>query len=249
MNIDATQVFYNMYNATHLNPRIRKSRDLCSPQKSTTTEAEPFRQFLLTDVTKNVVRCKPINELWAAANTLHFFADTEYAAPLRKYNAKECDRFLTDDQWIGAYGAIAMRQIRWCIAKLKSNPDTRRAFVSMGEMFPEDINRPACWNNLHFLIVDDKLSMHVYQRSLNLWHVMPYDVIVLTNILNMVASVVGIQVGTMHWTVGSLHMLTTADYQGFSLDTSIRETMLFDPLLLIEPNACKSALEHVQDFL
>lgn len=246
--MNATNLFHEMYEAIAQSPRLRKTGDLMSPQKNETVEAAPFLKFIMRDVANNVVRVRPLNELWAAANTFHFFANTEYAAPLRKYNARECDRFLTGDQWKGAYGAIAMGQIGWCYDKLNADTTSRRAFVSMGEMLPEDINRPACWNNLHFMVVDGKLSMHVYQRSLNLWNVMPYDCIVLTNILSMLAHKLDLPIGELHWTVGSLHMMTgtTRSFEGI---TDARESMLFNPRLLDDPMACRAALEHVQDFL
>lgn len=245
---DVTDMFGTMLNQINRGMIPRKSEDASSPQQKETLEAEPFQKFILGDIAQNFVRSKPIDELWAAANVFHFFADTEDARELQKYNPEQCKKFLTTDgQWIGAYGAIAMRQIWWCVEKLKANRHTRRAFVSMGEMFPEDVNRPSCWNNIHFLYSETELHMHVYQRSLNVWGVMPYDCLVLTNILNFVAAQTGLNAGELHWTVGSLHVVPGFEIKfGYKND---RKSMMFAPNLLADPTKCLKALENVKEYL
>lgn len=183
---------------------LRQSTDAASPQQSTVLEAAPHCTFSMHSYTENVPAQRPVHVPWALANVLHFFADTEDAAPLSRYN-KLAERFAPNGQWDGAYGYIAMRQLRSCVVQLMANPASRRAVVSMGEAYPQNINRPACWSFLQLLIQDDELHLSVYQRSLHLHNVMPYDCVVLTNILNWAAWRIGVRVGALHWTIGSLH--------------------------------------------
>jgi thymidylate synthase len=204
---NASTMFNEMYQAICINMYRRESRDTTSPMQKLTYEAVPGKTFTLTNPELNVVSNKSIDLRWAYANALHFFTGTEDGKVLLKYNSK-ASRFLEPDgRWDGAYGAIAMPQIRKCIELLRNNADTRRAIVSMGECEPQTINRPACWSMLQFLQTKNGLDMVCYQRSMNLFGVMPYDLVILTNIMKYVAYSVSLQVGHLHWTFGSLHMV------------------------------------------
>lgn len=188
----------------------RTAGDPASPSKGPLIEAKPFSQFTVQRPMDNAA-ARAFDRRWAIANALHFFADTERAEVLRKYN-KHADRFLTPypslEQyvWHGAYGAACMEQVRRCVTLLQSHPDSRRAVVTMGSASQQHtINTPQCWNCLHFLQgTDSRLHAHCYQRSLSM-RVMPYDAVVLTNVLCYVAHSCKMQVGTLTWTVGSLH--------------------------------------------
>ena len=200
---NATELFRAMLSTIHVD-NVRSVTDVCSPSQYPTEEATPGCTFELSSPQHNVVACKSFDVRWAYANAIHFFAATEHAEMLPRYN-KHAARFLTGDKWIGAYGAIAMPQVQQCINLLLESHHTRRAVVSMGGPMLQDANRPACWSFLQFLSHRGKLDMLVYQRSLQLWTVMPYDVVVLTNLLGHVCRSVDMPLGSLRWTVGSLH--------------------------------------------
>ncbi len=207
MSKTADGVYTLMHEAVMDNAHERTVGDRKSPQQSVTFEAEPGETFILSDVQNNLVHVRKTDIVWAKANLLHFFAETEDGTMLPTYN-RLANQYLTDGRWIGAYGLIAMPQIRDCIRLLHADPSSRRAIVSMGG-FPavSDQNRPACWSFLHFLDSDGQLDLLVYQRSLNLYGVMPYDCIVLSNILLYVSTALDIPAGRLRWTIGSLHMV------------------------------------------
>jgi hypothetical protein len=238
-------------------------------QTSPTREAEPCRSHVLVNPGHNIVGCVPINLRWAGASTLHFFTASEEADALAEFkNADKfltplrecrCDgTFFESDgavcgwceepesvhkperlYWLGAYGDHAMPQIAKCIAKLRKEPNTRRAIVTMANLDIEDINRPHCWTSLHFLKGRDGLDMIVYQRSLNL-AIMPYDTINLTNILNYVAHQVELPAANLRWLIGSLHCLPSCPAP---VNVGQRNgSMLYHPNLLADPVACKEAL-------
>jgi hypothetical protein len=179
----------------------RAVADAASPTRDETVEAAPGSTFVMRNADRNCVTC---DRRWAAANVLHFFSGSEEAGVLRQY-CKHADRFLSGDRWVGAYGAIAVPQLRACIAKLRSSMCTRRAVISMGGLEHDDINRPACWSFLHLLVNRSGLNLLVYQRSLSM-SVFPYDCILLTNILHFAAAALHVPAGALHWTVGSLHV-------------------------------------------
>lgn len=199
---NATELFIAMKSAVDSEAAERTTSD--GPQASLTLEAKPGCSFVLRSPDHNVPACKSVDLRWAAVNTLHFFAATEDASTLLQYN-EHARRFLTGDRWLGAYGVKAVPQLELCVRKLKADPHSRRAIVNMEGLENEDINRPHCWSCLHFLTYRGRLDMLVYQRSLNLFGVMPYDCVVLTNVHRHVAHSAGVPVGNLRWTVGSLH--------------------------------------------
>lgn len=256
--VNATELYLAMYSDIVHSDLRRTASD--GAQTNETMEAPPGRTYVFRGVHHNIVAARPIDLRWAAASTLHFFADTEEADMLIEFRGAE--KFLsresitdTDDatcecgyskadhgdriMWRGAYGAHAMPQIRRCIDRLSKDHSSRRAVVTMANLDSEDINRPHCWTSLHFLICRDGLHLLVYQRSLNL-AIVPYDLVNLTNILNYVATRVDVTPAELHWTVGSLHCLSTEKPDGVHRQRN--ETMLYPVELLADPAKCLSTI-------
>ena len=236
MAANASELYREMYAAVERCPWERAVAESASAMTQPTLEAVPGQTFTLFGPSHNYIDCRPVDEVWCAANLLHFFAATEDAEMLPKYNHL-AERFLTDGQWIGAYGAIAIPQVAVCVERLKADKHSRAAVVSMGGPEPRDINRPACWSHLHFLFYRGALDLLVYQRSLNLVGVMPYDCVVLTNLLMYAAQKLGVPHGSLRWTVGSLHLRVT-DY-GKPLPTGQRNCGMVYPFELLDsPSEC-----------
>jgi thymidylate synthase len=238
---NANELFRAMYCAVMTHRHKRITTDPVTAQPAETYEARIGSAFELHNPSLNVVTERRIDMKWAFANTLHFFADTEEADMLPRYNWL-AEKYITNGRWIGAYGKIAMRQIDQCIALLQTSLHTRAAFVDMGSMGPRDVNRPACWNFLQFITGRYGLDMVCYQRSCNLLGVMPYDLIVLTNVLYHVASAVGVRVGSLCWHFGSLHCT-----EHFNLDSGGRR----DESLLLNSyprHICLDALRHPERY-
>lgn len=179
-----------------------------SPQMQEVREAQ-FCSYE-ADIVANLVTARKVDETWARANVLHFFSDTEDGEMLPRLN-RLADKYLTCGKFIGAYGAIGMQQLRSCIEKLKRDWRTRRAAVTFADRDmheKENANIPPCPLCMHFLAQDRTLSAAVYQRSLNAWSVMPYDLVLFTNILLYVAIKTGLVPGMLIWHIGSLHIPT-----------------------------------------
>lgn len=231
---NATELFLEM-DSRISDGYTRQTDDGAQPAE--TREAWPGQSFTLRFPQANVVGCREVDRKWAGANVLHFFANTEEAGVLRQYN-RFADKFLTGDKWLGAYGAIAVPQLRKCVEKLTKHPNTRRAIVDMGGLEHDDINRPACWSFIQFLRTPHGLNMIVFQRSLNLYGVMPYDCILLTNIHNYVATLTSQTMGLFTWIFGSLHTIgELKPYHG-----QRNESMLYPVHTLADENECRRLL-------
>lgn len=240
MNENATSLYSEMAMAITACQVQRQVEDPSSPCKSETIEASFGRQFVLHDICRNVPAQRVINRKWAVANILHFFSASEDATALRSINP-EAERFLEKDgRWDGAYGAIAIPQVNDCIKLLNEDLESRRAVVEMGHAEPRTINRPACWSNLHFMMQYKRLHLHCYQRSLHLHRVMPYDLTVLTNLLNTVAWALKVEAGFFYWTIGSLHITPQTRAIQFGSEVPV----LLPPEVLINSKKCRKWLEE-----
>lgn len=237
--MNATNVYKDMLEDIASAGRRRETTDAESPARGAMLEASFNRSYTLLELKDNVVRCRKIDGRWARANLLHFFAATEDAGVLRRYN-RCAERFLTGDRLVGAYGPTAVPQIEECIALLRHSPQSRRAVVSMGGLRVQDLNQPPCWSFLHFMEQADQLHLAVYQRSLNVTGVMPYDCVLLTNVLLYAAERLNVLPGRLHWTVGNLH----APSVGLYTDEVSLESIVYPASVLGDPQLCTRMLEE-----
>jgi thymidylate synthase len=109
----------------------------------------------------------------------------------------------------GAYGPRTNGQYDIIIDRLKADPDTRQAVVTIWnpQYDLQHMKRDYPCTILHqFRIRNNKLNMSVYMRSNDVWLGAAYDFFQFTRVQLAVASVLGIEPGTYNHHVGSLHI-------------------------------------------
>jgi thymidylate synthase len=109
----------------------------------------------------------------------------------------------------GAYGPRTNGQFDVIIDRLRQDPDTRQAVVTIWnpqyDLQPNKRDYP-CTILHQFRIRDNKLNMSVYMRSNDVWLGAAYDFFQFTRVQLAIASVLGIEPGTYNHHVGSLHI-------------------------------------------
>jgi thymidylate synthase len=109
----------------------------------------------------------------------------------------------------GAYGPRTNGQFDAVIDRLRQDPDTRQAVVTIWnpqyDLQPQKRDYP-CTILHQFRIRDNKLNMSVYMRSNDVWLGAAYDFFQFTRVQLAIASVLGIEPGTYNHHVGSLHI-------------------------------------------
>jgi thymidylate synthase len=109
----------------------------------------------------------------------------------------------------GAYGPRTNGQYDVVIDRLKSDPDSRQAVVTIWnpqyDLQPQKRDYP-CTVLHQFRIRDNKLNMSVYMRSNDVWLGAAYDFFQFTRVQIAMASVLGIEPGKYAHHVGSLHI-------------------------------------------
>ena len=109
----------------------------------------------------------------------------------------------------GAYGLRTRGQYDVIIERLKQDPDSRQAVVTIWN--PQFDLQPAkrdypCTILHQFRIRNNKLNMSVYMRSNDVWLGAAYDFFQFTRVQLAMASVLGVEPGTYAHHVGSLHI-------------------------------------------
>jgi thymidylate synthase len=109
----------------------------------------------------------------------------------------------------GAYGARTTDQYAPVIERLKKDPDSRQALVTIWnpvlDLLPNKRDYP-CTILHQFRIRDNKLNMSVYMRSNDVWLGAAYDFFQFTRVQIAMASVLGVAPGSYAHHVGSLHI-------------------------------------------
>lgn len=109
----------------------------------------------------------------------------------------------------GAYGLRTNGQYESVIGRLKHDPNTRQAVVTIWDpkldLLPYKRDYP-CTVLHQFRIRNNRLNMSVYMRSNDVWLGAAYDFFQFTRVQIAIASVLGIEPGSYAHHVGSLHI-------------------------------------------
>jgi len=109
----------------------------------------------------------------------------------------------------GAYGLRTQGQYERIIERLKADPDTRQAVITIWNPELDLLERKRdypCTILHQFRIRDNKLNMTVFMRSNDVWLGAAYDFFQFTRVQLAIASVLGIEPGKYTHHVGSLHI-------------------------------------------
>ena len=108
------------------------------------------------------------------------------------------------------YGWQWMRneQLKHVISKLKNNPDTRQAAISIYD--GKEINKyqhdTPCTYAVQFTVIDGCLNMSVMMRSNDLWYGFCNDQYQFSNLQMLVAQKTGYEVGTYYHYAHNMHL-------------------------------------------
>lgn len=101
-----------------------------------------------------------------------------------------------------------LNQFQNVVELLKSKPSSRKAVVQLfdAEDLAKDYKSIPCTCTLQFLIRDNALHLFTSMRSNDAFIGLPHDVFSFTMLQELIASIVGVQVGEYKHCAGSLHL-------------------------------------------
>lgn len=98
-------------------------------------------------------------------------------------------------------------QLEELINNIKSNPNSRRHVLSLWNPLQlDEMELVSCYNFFNFFVQDNFLSMHVTQRSADLFLGIPYDITLFSNLLLYVAEKTGLKAKEVHLNMIDCHI-------------------------------------------
>ena len=132
-------------------------------------------------------------------------------------------------------------QLAEAIKLIKENPSSRRIIVNAwnpGEL--DQMALPPCHTFFQFFVVDNKLSLQMYQRSCDMFLGVPFNIASYSLLLHLVAQVTNLEAHEFVHTLGDCHIYTNHISQ-------VREQLARNPMSLpqlkLNPN-----VKNIDDF-
>ena len=119
-------------------------------------------------------------------------------------------------------------QLQEAIDAIRNNPQSRRIIVSAwnpGEAGADQVALPACHSFFQFYVADGKLSLHMYQRSADMFLGVPFNIASYSLLLHMIARITNLKPWEFVHTIGDAHIYLDAIEQ-------VKEQISREPLPL-----------------
>lgn len=109
-------------------------------------------------------------------------------------------------RWEGADGRL-YDQITSVLENIRTNPDSRRHIVSAWKVDElADMALPPCHVMFQFYVAEGRLSCQLYQRSVDSFLGLPFNIASYSILTHMVAQQCDLEVGEFVWTGGDCHI-------------------------------------------
>ncbi len=150
--------------------------------------------------------------------------------------------------------AKSIDQLQNCIDTIRDNPNSRRIITSAwnpallpdeSETFSQNVADgkqalPPCHAFFQFYVVNGKLSLQIYQRSVDVFLGLPFNIAFYAAMLHCVARITGTEPTELIWTGGDVHLYENHLKQ---IDIQLERTTLGLPAIGLNPD-CK----EIDDF-
>ena len=144
------------------------------------------------------------------------------------------------------YGNYSVDQIARIVEQLQTTPDDRGIIVSAWN--PVDLPAMAlrpCHCFFQFVVINGKLSLQWYQRSVDVFLGLPFNIASYALLTHIIADICGYEVGDLVWTGGDVHIYLNAVEQAKELLKPERAPL---PLPKLEMPKVNSLLDLDQSF-
>jgi len=150
---------------------------------------------------------------------LWFVSGSSEVGYLHDHNIRYWDGFLHENKTdLGRVYGVQWRhwmrpdgsefdQLQWCIDQIKTNPDSKGIIVSAwnaGEL--NEMRLPPCHTLFQFDVTDNKLRLHLYQRSWDVFLGAPFNIAQYALLLHMVAYLTATKPRELIISTGSAHL-------------------------------------------
>lgn len=193
-------------------------------------------------------------------NNVHIWSEWAYKKYINETNSsdtmKEFEQKIVDDEefaqkWGDLWPVYGKQwrdfnwvdQLKKAIDTLKTNPESRRIIVnSWNAPYIDLMALPPCHTMYQFIVNDDKLSLHLYQRSADMFLGVPFNIASYALLVHMVAKITGLKVGKFVHSFGDRHIYSN-HLEQVELQLSRADKLYDFPKLIIHWNQ-----KNIEDF-
>lgn len=136
-------------------------------------------------------------------------------------------------------------QLQDAIDLIKTNPNSRRIIVNAwnpGEAEPDQVALPPCHSFFQFYVADNRLSLHMYQRSADMFLGVPFNISSYSLLLHLVAKITNLVPHEFIHTIGDAHIYLDAIDQ-------VKEQLRREPLPLPKLRIEDRGQTSIDDFV
>lgn len=208
---DFSEVWLNsldrtLHHGIVVSPRGKVTKEI--PQRT----IEVFMQRPVLRVEK-----RKLNYKFMAAEAYWILSGDDTVAGIAPYNNRIVD--FSDDgvRFFGAYGPKIASQLTYVVDKLNADPMSRQAGLTIWRENPPQTKDVPCTVAIFASIREERLNLHVFMRSSDLWLGVPYDVFNFSMLGHYICAMLNesrvanhyVQPGTLYLTAASSHLYQT----------------------------------------
>ena len=172
---------------------------------------QPRRRFV------SVPPVRVLNPAFAVAEALWILSGSDDPW-IFTYN-RSLQKYADEGRLQGAYGPRmrcwqgAVDQLDHVRRLLSADPDSRQAVIQLYDPQRDTVGHRdvPCTLNYRFFVRSGRLDMHTTMRSNDVWLGLPYDLFTATMLHELMADWLGVELGTYHHHVDSLHLYAQHD--------------------------------------
>lgn len=189
-----------------LNNLIKKGEKV-SPRGSPIYEIRNT-SLLIQNAQRNVLHCdqRKVSYRFMVAEWLWIWFGREDVASIANFNPKIANFSDNGVTFNGAYGPPIRQQWRRVAELLQTDPDTRQAVLQIYRAPQGPTKDVPCTLALQFFIREGRLHTTAYMRSSDVWLGLPYDTFTFSMLGSIMATTVGVKVGSLTLHLGSSHL-------------------------------------------
>jgi thymidylate synthase len=181
----------------HVSPRGRHTFEI--PQH---TVVVPMRHPVLT------IPERKLSYKFMAAEAYWILSGDDTTAGIVPWNARIADFSDNGSMFFGAYGPKIRDQLPYLVRKLREDPDTRQAGLTIWRESPPETKDVPCTVAIFAPIRNGRVNLSVYMRSSDAWLGLPYDVFNFSMLAHLICCRLGggLSPGLLYLTAASSHL-------------------------------------------
>lgn len=180
----------------------------CAPRGQSTHEV--LHQTHVVDMRRPVVLVpqRRLSYTFMAAEAYWILSGDDRVATIAPYLPRLAEFSDDGETFYGAYGPRIASQLDYVVAKLKHDPCTRQAGLTIWRENPLATKDVPCTVAIFFSQRKALLNAHVFMRSSDVWLGLPYDIFNFSMLAHLVCARLGGEVspGTLYLTAASCHL-------------------------------------------